>query len=209
MEEDAGNYLYNLVGIVVHSGGAEGGHYISYIRDRGKNAYQGGDGKSQVDGASGGGSNSNVSGAGFMEGLERGVSAEASSMIFKGVEEAKVEGVVGEEGRHSISLLPVFYGTLHREKWGRDEGSCLGEGSRGKQRGGEEEEVCFPSNVCCGRRTFHTCVVVGLMFKSYACRRRRRSRDARVAVRQTRSTLAEASPIQTASLARFFGRTLA
>ncbi|CAN0434580.1 unnamed protein product, partial [Ascophyllum nodosum] len=47
MEDDAGNYLYNLVGILVHSGGAECGHYFSYIRDRGRNAYHGGDGKSQ------------------------------------------------------------------------------------------------------------------------------------------------------------------
>ena len=35
MEEDAGNYLYNLVGILVHSGGAQLGHYFSYIRARG------------------------------------------------------------------------------------------------------------------------------------------------------------------------------
>ena len=60
-----------------------------------------------------------------------------------------------------------------------------------------------------GRRTFHTCVVVGLTFKSYACHRRRRSRDVGIAVGQARSTLVEASPIQTASFAHFFGRTLA
>ncbi|CAM9133056.1 unnamed protein product, partial [Ascophyllum nodosum] len=74
MEQNAGNYLYNLVGILVHEGVSNEGHYYSYIRDRGRNAYQGGDGKSQVDGASGSSSNSNGSGAGFMEGLERGVS---------------------------------------------------------------------------------------------------------------------------------------
>ena len=100
MEQDAGNYLYNLVGILVHEGlvhegVSNGGHYYSYIRDRGRNAYQGGDGKSQVDGASGSSSNSNGSGAGFMEGLERGVSAGASSVGSDGVEEVKVEGVVG------------------------------------------------------------------------------------------------------------------
>ena len=90
MEQNAGNYLYNLVGILVHEGVSNEGHYYSYIRDRGRNAYQGGDGKSQVDGASGSSSNSNGSGAGFMEGLERGVSVGSD-----GVEEVKVEGVVG------------------------------------------------------------------------------------------------------------------
>ena len=48
-----------------------------------------------MDGASGSSSNSNGSGAGFMEGLERGVSAGASSVGSGGVEEVKVEGVVG------------------------------------------------------------------------------------------------------------------
>ena len=155
MEDDAGNYLYNLVGILVHSGGAECGHYFSYIRDRGRNAYHGGDGKSQVDGAASGGgsnSNSNVSGAGFVEGLERGVSAEASNLIFKGVEEAKVEGVVGEEGRHSISLLPLFYGTLHREKWGEMRVAAWGregEGRGGEGRGGEGKRGRYVSHRTC------------------------------------------------------------
>ncbi|CAN0203550.1 unnamed protein product, partial [Ectocarpus sp. 8 AP-2014] len=34
MKEDAGDYLYNLAGILVHAGVAQGGHYYSYIRDR-------------------------------------------------------------------------------------------------------------------------------------------------------------------------------
>ncbi|CAN0456596.1 unnamed protein product, partial [Laminaria digitata] len=34
------DYLYNLVGILVHAGVAQGGHYYSYIRDRGKSAYE-------------------------------------------------------------------------------------------------------------------------------------------------------------------------
>lgn len=58
MEEDAGDYLYNLVGILVHAGVAQGGHYYSYIRDRGKSAYE--------DGASDG------RGAGCAEGGEGG-----------------------------------------------------------------------------------------------------------------------------------------
>lgn len=40
MKEDAGDYLYNLAGILVHAGVAQGGHYYSYIRDRGKSAYE-------------------------------------------------------------------------------------------------------------------------------------------------------------------------
>lgn len=28
------NYIYNLIGVVVHTGTAEGGHYYSFIRDR-------------------------------------------------------------------------------------------------------------------------------------------------------------------------------
>ena len=104
MEEDAGNYLYNLVGILVHAGVAQGGHYYSYIRDRGRNAYQGGDKKSQVDG----GSNSNGSGLGFIEGLERGVSAGASSVGSEGIEEGKVKGVVGEGGA-TLDLPPPSF----------------------------------------------------------------------------------------------------
>ena len=108
MKEDAGNYLYNLVGVLVHEGISKQGHYYSYIRDRRRNAYQGGDGKSQVDGASGSSTNSNGSGAGFMEGLGRDVSAGASSVGSEGVGEEKVEGVVGKRGRHSIFLPPVL-----------------------------------------------------------------------------------------------------
>ncbi|CAN0468253.1 unnamed protein product [Ascophyllum nodosum] len=88
MEEDAENYLYNLVGILVHKGISKQGHYYSYIRDRRRNAYQGGDGKSQVDGASGSSTNSNGSGAGFMKSLGRDVSAGASSVGSEGVGEA-------------------------------------------------------------------------------------------------------------------------
>ncbi|CAN0031666.1 unnamed protein product, partial [Ectocarpus fasciculatus] len=44
MKEDAGDYLYNLAGILVHAGVAQGGHYYSYIRDRGKSAYEDGTG---------------------------------------------------------------------------------------------------------------------------------------------------------------------
>lgn len=44
MKEDAGDYLYNLAGILVHAGVAQGGHYYSYIRDRGKTAYEDGAG---------------------------------------------------------------------------------------------------------------------------------------------------------------------
>lgn len=65
MEEDAGDYLYNLVGILVHAGVAQGGHYYSYIRDRGKNAY--GDGASDgrgTDGAEGGEGGGDASGGG-------------------------------------------------------------------------------------------------------------------------------------------------
>lgn len=40
MKEDAGDYMYNLAGILVHAGVAQGGHYYSYIRDRGKGAYE-------------------------------------------------------------------------------------------------------------------------------------------------------------------------
>ena len=108
MEEDAENYLYNLVGILVHKGISKQGHYYSYIRDRRRNAYQGGDGKSQVDGASGSSTNSNGSGAGFMKSLGRDVSAGASSVGSEGVGEVKVEGVVGKRGRHSIFLPPVL-----------------------------------------------------------------------------------------------------
>ena len=32
-EKDS-NYIYNLIGVVVHTGTAEGGHYYSFIRDR-------------------------------------------------------------------------------------------------------------------------------------------------------------------------------
>lgn len=32
-EKDS-NYVYNLIGVVVHTGTAEGGHYYSFIRDR-------------------------------------------------------------------------------------------------------------------------------------------------------------------------------
>ena len=59
MDEDAGDYLYNLVGILVHAGVAQGGHYYSYIRDRGKSAYEDGEGGGRrgkgVNGGGGGG----------------------------------------------------------------------------------------------------------------------------------------------------------
>lgn len=28
------NYIYNLVGVLIHSGSSEAGHYYSYIKDR-------------------------------------------------------------------------------------------------------------------------------------------------------------------------------
>ncbi|CAM9396814.1 unnamed protein product, partial [Scytosiphon promiscuus] len=54
MKEDAGDYMYNLAGILVHAGVAQGGHYYSYIRDRGQAAYEdGGDGGGAATGAGG------------------------------------------------------------------------------------------------------------------------------------------------------------
>ncbi|CAN0111832.1 unnamed protein product, partial [Ectocarpus sp. 4 AP-2014] len=92
MKEDAGDYLYNLAGILVHAGVAQGGHYYSYIRDRGKSAYEdragpgaragaaddkargdGGDGRKRVVGAEGG-ATSNGGGGGGGKGVE-GVAA--------------------------------------------------------------------------------------------------------------------------------------
>ena len=32
--EDQGTHWYNLAGVVVHTGTADGGHYYSFIRDR-------------------------------------------------------------------------------------------------------------------------------------------------------------------------------
>ncbi|CAN0246741.1 unnamed protein product, partial [Discosporangium mesarthrocarpum] len=37
-QEDAEDYKYNLKGILVHAGVAQGGHYYSFIRDRGADA---------------------------------------------------------------------------------------------------------------------------------------------------------------------------
>lgn len=64
MEEDAGDYLYNLVGILVHAGVAQGGHYYSYIRDSGKSAYENGRGgqRGKEGGAGGGGGGQGVEG---------------------------------------------------------------------------------------------------------------------------------------------------
>lgn len=89
MEEDAGNYLYNLVGILVHAGVAQGGHYYSYIRDRGRNAFQGGDGKPQVDVSINAAGNDNGSSIGIP--LERGSSLGAGSVSSEGVDEGKVK----------------------------------------------------------------------------------------------------------------------
>lgn len=89
MKEDAGDYLYNLAGILVHAGVAQGGHYYSYIRDRGKSAYEDGaglgararvaDDKTRGDGDGGrkraapeGGATSNGSGGGG-KGVEGGL----------------------------------------------------------------------------------------------------------------------------------------
>eukprot|EP00903_Cladosiphon_okamuranus_P009694 g9223.t1 len=75
MKEDAGDYMYNLAGILVHAGVAQGGHYYSYIRDRGKSAYGdvgcgGGSGGGGVSGGGGGGGGGESGGAG---GREEGV----------------------------------------------------------------------------------------------------------------------------------------
>lgn len=97
MEEDAGNYLYNLVGILVHAGVAQGGHYYSYIRDRGRNACQGGgEGKPQVDAPVNTNGNDNGSSTGFP--LERGSSLGASSVSSEGVDEGKVKCMFFEGG---------------------------------------------------------------------------------------------------------------
>lgn len=104
MEEDAGNYLYNLVGILVHAGVAQGGHYYSYIRDRGRNASQG-DGKPQVDIPINTAGNDNGSSTGIP--LERGSSLGASSVSSEGVDEGKVKcmfmGGGDDEGRENCS----------------------------------------------------------------------------------------------------------
>lgn len=80
MKEDAGDYMYNLAGILVHAGVAQGGHYYSYIRDRGQAAYDdGGDAATGAGGrgvgaaaaaAEGGGSNGGDGGGG--KGAEAG-----------------------------------------------------------------------------------------------------------------------------------------
>jgi ubiquitin carboxyl-terminal hydrolase 34 len=33
------NYIYNLIGVTVHTGTADGGHYYSFIKDRTKDKW--------------------------------------------------------------------------------------------------------------------------------------------------------------------------
>lgn len=72
MEEDAGDYLYNLAGIVVHAGVAQGGHYYSYIRDRGKQAYEHDNGIHDSKATAGGGARRGVGAPGTAEGVDGG-----------------------------------------------------------------------------------------------------------------------------------------
>lgn len=79
MEEDAGDYLYSLAGIVVHAGVAQGGHYYSYIRDRGKQAYE----DDNVKGDRGGRGN-NGSGGRVIAGVARAVEGADGGKVKTG-----------------------------------------------------------------------------------------------------------------------------
>lgn len=102
MEEDAGDYLYNLAGILVHAGVAQGGHYYSYIRDRGKSAYEDGDDSGEVvketknevgangtNGRGGGGSGGADVGAGGAGGKGTTENADGGKVRCKGLEYAR------------------------------------------------------------------------------------------------------------------------
>lgn len=77
MKEDAGDYMYNLAGILVHAGVAQGGHYYSYIRDRGKGAYQDA-GCGGGSGSGGGGDDAGRRGQGVNGGGQLGAMAPAA-----------------------------------------------------------------------------------------------------------------------------------